>query len=321
MSRDFFYYFFSTFLSKVVLDGSAKSTVDSIRRPMVANLWCTVPQEVEQVQIAMFLDRETAEIDAFIADQEELIGLLTERRAATISHAVTKGIDPSSPMEDSGIEVLGKVPVTWTVLAQKNVILGYESGVSVNAGNWPAGPDEIGVLKTSSVYTGEFDGAQNKTVVGEDLARVACPVRKGRIIVSRMNTPQLVGAAGLAQRDEKNLFLPDRLWQLEVGCSPSFFHRWTQSSAYRAQVSSIAVGTSASMQNISQDAFGSIKLAMPPKSEQDAIVAFLGQEVPGIEAAITDAREAITLSKERRAALISAAVTGKIDVRKHGGVE
>ena len=275
-----------------------------------------LPPESEQACIAAFLDRETAKIDALVAEQQNLIALLKEKRQALISHAVTKGLDPDVPMKDSGVAWLGEVPAHWVVKALKNVILRLQSGVSVNAIDTPAAEGEIGVLKTSCVYGGWFDPAENKAVLPEECERVACPVTAGTLIVSRMNTPDLVGAAGIVRESHPELFLPDRLWQVYFAdANAAFIHYWTHSPLYRAQVQQVCAGTSSSMQNLSQDQFRAFSLALPPEREQKAIAAFLDRETHKLDELVTQAASTIDLLQERRTALISAAVTGKIDVR------
>ena len=219
-------------------------------------------------------------------------------------------------MKDSGVEWLGEVPSHWEVSTLRRVIQAIESGVSVNATDSPAGFGEIGVLKTSCVYRGEFDPDENKVVVPEELERVACPVTAGTLIVSRMNTPDLVGAAGLVRCGAANLFLPDRLWQVHFkDINAAFIHYWTREPSYRAQVQSACAGSSSSMQNLSQDEFRNFALPIPTVAEQTAIVAFLDRETSRLDALTAEATRAIDLLRERRTALISAAVTGKIDVR------
>ena len=221
--------------------------------------------------------------------------------------------------KDSGVHWLGEVPEHWTVSPLKKVISRIESGTSVNAIDTPAGHEELGVLKTSCVYRGFFDAEENKAVVPEEYDRVACPVTAGTLIVSRMNTPELVGAAGVVHTSYKNLFLPDRLWQVHfVSAIPDFVHHWTRTPSYRAQVEMACAGTSSSMQNLGQDEFRCFVLALPPPEEQTAIATFLDRETAKLDTLMTEAHTAITLLQERRTALISAAVTGQIDVRGLG---
>lgn len=314
--RFLWYLFLSRFVrDQLALTSTTTTGLANLTASTLGRLLVPVPSLSDQDAVIALLDRETVEIDGFIADQKRLIALLAERRAATISHATTKGLDPTVPLKDSGVEWIGDVPRDWQVMPVRSIVRVLESGTSVNAADWPAGPGEIGVLKTSCVYSGEFDPSENKKVDAADLGRVSCPVRRGSVIVSRMNTPALVGAAGLVREEAPGLFLPDRLWQLQVEGDPRFFHYWTQSKSYRSQVSLAAEGTSSSMLNIGQRDLLSMKIAVPPSMAIAQILDQLDGQVARFEAAIADAREAIMLSRERRAALISAAVTGKIDVR------
>lgn len=225
---------------------------------------------------------------------------------------------------DSGLALLGAIPAHWEPGVLKRVVSLVESGVSVNAVDEPAGADGVGVLKTSSVYTGRFDPRENKTVVIEELERVSCPVKAGTLIVSRMNTPALVGATGLVEEDAGNLFLPDRLWQVHFsGLLPRFAYYWTAAPSYRAQVQMACAGTSASMQNLSQNEFLQFTLPLPPPDEQTAIAAFLDRETAKIDALIVEQEKLIALLAEKRQATISHAVTKGLDPkapRKGSGV-
>ena len=310
------YLFQSQFLIDEVIARSVGVSYPAINASELMRLKIPLPGALEQSVIGAFLDRETDKIDALVAEQQNLIALLKEKRQALISHAVTKGLDPDVPMRDSGVAWLGEVPAHWDVKALKNVISRIESGVSVNAIDTPAEEGEIGVLKTSCVYRGWFDPAENKAVLPEEYERVACPVTAGTLIVSRMNTPDLVGAAGMVGERHPDLFLPDRLWQVHLAdAHVAFIHYWTQSPLYRAQVQQVCAGTSSSMQNLAQDQFRAFTVALPPVREQTAIAAFLDREIARIDALVTQSDSTISLLQERRTALISAAVTGKIDVR------
>ncbi|MCC5835435.1 MAG: restriction endonuclease subunit S [Opitutales bacterium] len=277
------------------------------------------PEINEMERIAKFLDHETAKIDRLIEKQRELIALLKEKRQAVISHAVTKGLNPQAKMKDSGVEWLGEVPEHWEVCKLKHVIQALESGVSVNAADTPAEPDEIGVLKTSCVYTRSFRVQENKTVFIEERNRVQCRIRRGAIIISRMNTPDLVGASALVEVDQSNIYLPDRLWQTifrdEIDIDPCYLAYYMTIEGFRNQISLAAEGASKSMQNIAKEDYLSIALLLPDLEEQTAITGHLATELKSIDKLVEYVEETITLLQERRTALISAAVTGKIDVR------
>lgn len=226
---------------------------------------------------------------------------------------------------DSGVTWFDKVPGHWELSVLKRCVLRVESGVSVNAVDEQASAGAIGVLKTSCVYSGRFDPNENKAVVPEDLERVACPVIGGTLIVSRMNTPALVGNAGFVADSAENLFLPDRLWQIHFsGALAKFAYYWTNSPSYRAQVEMACAGTSSSMQNLSQDEFLRFCLPLPSRAEQTAIAAFLDRETAKIDALVVEQQKLVALLKEKRQALISHAVTKGLDPdvpMKDSGVE
>jgi type I restriction enzyme, S subunit len=227
--------------------------------------------------------------------------------------------------KDSGVAWLGEVPEHWGVERLKNLIDRIESGTSVNSVDTPAVEGEFGVLKTSCVYRGQFDPEENKAVVAEEYERLSCPVVAGTLIASRMNTPDLVGAAGVVRQSHDNLYLPDRLWQVHFkDADAGYVHYWTNTRAYRMQVEMACAGTSSSMQNLGQDAFRVFVLARPPQAEQVAIVTFLDHETAKIDALVGEQKRLIELLKEKRQAVISHAVTKGLNPNapmKDSGVE
>ena len=227
--------------------------------------------------------------------------------------------------KDSGVEWLGEVPGHWEAVPLKHVIRKIESGTSVNSTDVPAGEGELGVLKTSCVYSGAFEAGENKAVVPEEYDRVACPVTAGTLVVSRMNTPDLVGAAGLVQNSNDALFLPDRLWQVAFDdADPAYVHYWTLTGGYRAQVQTACAGTSSSMQNLAQDQFRSFVFPKPTSDEQSVIAAFLDHETAKLDNLMAEQEKLIALLKEKRQAVIAHAVTKGLDPTvpmKDSGVE
>lgn len=318
MDSRFWTYVHSMFYSLRLTQRSIKQAtgIQNLDQTSYFNELVALPPYTVQCDIADYLDQETAEIDAFIADQEELIALLAERRTATITQAVTKGLDPNTPMRDSGVEWLGTVPQHWSPLKISRLTPVQESGVSVNGYREPASEGETGVLKTGASSKGYFDPNENKKVADEDLTRVACPLREGWLLINRANTPDLVGSAAFVTNAPRGLYLSDKLWQIDfTDADNKFIYWWMNSTVYKTQLQFHRVGASTSMQNLSYSDFKTLDAAVPPSDEQQEIATYLDRETAEIDAAIDDAREAIALSKERRAAVISAAVTGKIDVR------
>lgn len=222
---------------------------------------------------------------------------------------------------------LDRLPSHWQQLRVKHVIDRMESGVSVNAEASPAQPGEVGVLKTSCVYGDQFQPSENKRVLEDELDRVACRVKADRLVISRMNTPDLVGSCGYVPQDYPDLYLPDRLWQTFFNparrCLPRYAWYYLTSRPAKSAISSLAAGTSGSMQNIAQEAFMGISFPLPPLDEQRSIVRFLDAKTAQIDALIAKKRQLIEKLKEKRQALIARTVTHGLppEAAKAAGLE
>lgn len=307
----YLYYYFSSEFKRVVAYGGAQTTVASLRRPMFTTFPVLVPSLDEQRLIAAFLDRETAEIDAFIADQEELIALLTERRAAMISHAVTKGLDPSVPMKDSGVEWFGDVPSTWSVLYLKRLAHRITDGAHIS-------PETEGgehpFVSTRDIRDGQIDldnCLRTSPSTYRYMVQTGCRPAEGDILFSKDGT---VGRTAIVTVQApfvvaSSLIIISPLAEVDT----RYLNFLLTGMAVQEQISSFVKG--AGLPRISIANLERVTVLLPQRPEQEAIANFLDRESAELDAAIADAREAIALSKERRAALISAAVTGKIDVR------
>jgi len=175
---------------------------------------------------------------------------------------------------------LGLIASDWNLGAVGDFVAELKAGVSVNAVETEGGcaADEVGVLKSGAVLQGKFFPEQHKVVVPTDRWRVATSVRADRIIISRMNTPALVGESGYVAEDAPHLFLPDRLWQTEPSSEPHsqrWLSYWLQHPAVRALIAAAATGTSNSMKNISKETVLSLPVPRTPLDEQTKIAAIL----------------------------------------------
>lgn len=280
-----------------------------------------LPTLRSQCAIANFLDRETAEIDAFVADQEELIALLTERRAAAISHAVTKGLDSSVPMKDSGIEWIGTVPEHWDV------------GQAKHYGTLTLGKMLQDSPTDDAVRLAQYMRAANVQPEGRlalhdvkemwfsprELARLE--LMRGDVVIVEGG----VGGFGRAAHVDEDLSgwgFQNSIIRIRPGAQVNSGRFVTYQFLHLRAVGYIEMAASVtSMPHFTVDKVSKTLVSWPSFEEQELIADHLDRETAEIDATITDAREAIALSKERRAALISAAVKGKIDVRNHRGVE
>ena len=277
-----------------------------------------VPPLPEQTAISAFLDSETAKIDALVAEQQRLMDLLKEKRQAVISHAVTKGLNPRAPMKPSGIEWLGDVPAHWAVAPFKYCITKIEQGWSPQCDNEPAAEGEWGVLKVGCGNGDEFDPNEQKALPAGVEPIEEYELRPKDILMSRGNTQDLVGMATFVERPRPRLLISDLLYRFQAEperAEGEFLVFSLRSPNLRFQLERDAVGTSASMKKVSQGTIRELVLALPPLAEQRSITAFIRIAIAKLDALTTESQRAIDLLQERRTALISAAVTGQIDVR------
>lgn len=284
----------------------------------VGGICIAVPPAAELSQALVFLDYETARIDALIDEQQRLIELLKEKRQAVISHAVTKGFDPTVPMKHSGVEWLGEMPAHWELTAVKYVVESMSQGWSPQCDNYPAQDGEWGVLKVGCVNGGVFNPAENKRLPEELEPDASLAIKQGDLLISRANTRDLVGSAAVAVSDYPWLMLCDKIYRLRLNAervAPELLALYLGSSAPRSQIELAASGASDSMQNISQSVVMDMPLPLPPVGEQEAILRLLGDTLKRSDELVEDVILQRRLLQERRSALISAAVTGKIDVR------
>ena len=245
--------------SKVVFEQmeqvSRGGTMGVINLSLLSELQLPLPRLEEQADIASFLSRKTVEINALIEKKERLIKLLQEKRAALISHAVTKGFDPTVPMKDSGVEWLGEIPEHWEVKRLKFCLDTIEQGWSPPCENRPAELDEWGVVKVGCVNGVKFKPDENKTLPTEIQPIPELEIKQGDVLISRANTRELLGSASVVSQVRPHLLLCDKLYRLKIlpnTVDPVYLVLAMGSSIIRFQLERDATGASNSMQNISQ---------------------------------------------------------------------
>lgn len=278
----------------------------------------TVPKPplAEQRAIADYLDRETAQIDAFIAKNEELITLLTERRAAMIASVLTSGLRGGSLGSDD--RLFGAIPVHWESMPLRYLLRRIEQGVSPQAeGGLADGEGQFGVLKSGCVNGGVYRPMEHKLLPGGFDFDPSLLVRPGDLLVNRASgSIQLLGSAALVKKSPYQLILSDKTFRLipSVRTTPNYLYWLLNSRIYREQVESSVSGAEGLANNLPQSSLRRFVLPVPPREEQDQINSYLTERCAQIDKSIDAARRGVELARERRAALISAAVTGKIDV-------
>lgn len=285
----------------------------NISQEIIRTLRLACPNLQEQAAIAELLDREAAKIDTLIAKQEAMIDLLKEKRKAVISHAVTKGLDPNVPMKSSGVDWLGDVPEHWITTPLKHIMTMTSGGTPAkNRPEYWNGPHPWASAKDLKVEV--LDDTQDHIsdlAVSEGGAALVPPnavliVVRGMILLHTL--PVTVNAVPMAiNQDLKAL-------RSNLNCDPGYLAVLLRglSKEILGRTDQAAHGTKA----LREDDWTGMHVPLPPITEQIAIAQYISSTNLKINALIAKAEQAIALQKEHRTALISAAVTGKIDVRE-----
>lgn len=273
------------------------------------------PSPPEQSAIAAFLDRETGKIDTLIEAQQRLIGLLKEKRQAAISHAVTKGIDPSVPMKDAGVEWLGAVPAHWSVRPLK-AVAHIQTGVAKGKDNGSREAVQVPYLRVANVQDGWIDLSDVATIElpTSDVGRYQ--LRAGDVLMNEGGDFDKLGRGGIWHGQIDPCVHQNHVFSVRpFSVSPEWLSLTTGSVGAQFFFKGRSK-QSTNLASISSTNLMELPILVPPRKEQQEIVDYLTGLIDGSDDLIDEAGKAIAFLQERRSALISAAVTGKIDVRQ-----
>jgi len=273
------------------------------------------PPLPEQQAIAAFLDRETSRIDSLIGKKKKLVELLAEQRTALISRAVTKGLDAGAKLKPSGVEWLGEVPEHWGVFPLKRIV-----AIPVTDGphETPEIFDEgIPFVSAEAIRNNKIDFDRKRGFISESEHRRFClkyhPKRNDIFMIKSGAT---TGNLAIVETDEEfSIWSPLAVIRVhQEKALASFVLSAMNSKEFQTSVQLFwSFGT---QQNIGMNVIENLSIPLPPLPEQQAIAAFLDRETARIDTLVSKVEKAIDTLKEYRTALISAAVTGKIDVRE-----
>jgi restriction endonuclease S subunit len=291
----------------------------NINAEIVRALRAPIPPLPEQAAIVHFLDHANQKIDRYIRAKRKLIALLNEQKQAIIHRAVTRGLDPDVPLKPSGIPWLGEIPEHWEVLKLKQGISKIEQGWSPQCYSQSANENEWGVLKVGCVNKESFLPEQNKKLPNNLQPELSLEIVDGDILVSRANTPELLGLAALAESPRPKLILCDKLFRFRSKptiFNPKFLVLALRSKPSRIQIQSNTNGASSSMQNIGQGVLKNLLILAPPLAEQVSIVNYATRKCSSLNTIISRTEREIALMQEYRTRLTADIVTGKLDVRE-----
>lgn len=276
------------------------------------NVELAFPPRAEQTQIAAFLDRETSKIDELVAEQRRLMALLKEKRQAVISHAVTRGLNPDAPIKPSGIEWLGEVPAHWEVRRVKSVSTFTTSGPR----GWSERVGDEGSLFVQSGDLNErleveFSGSK-RVQVANDAEASRTRLCDGDVVVCI--TGAKTGNVAICVTVPEAAYINQHLCLIRPAQEilPVFLGVLLKCNLGQTYFDFSQYGLK---QGLSLEDVREAPVLLPSLAEQSAIVAYVGAETAKFDTLTTEAQRAIDLLQERRTALISAAVTGQIDVR------
>jgi type I restriction enzyme S subunit len=315
ITSNFLYYLFFSSEFRHLGKGSMHGTGGLKRVPddFVKNYQLHLPPVSEQTEISEFLDRQTNKIDQIIQKQERLIELLVEKRQAVISQAVTKGLDPTVPMKDSGITWIGWISRGWNIIPLR-LVARLESGHTPSRQHpefwanctipWFTLAD-VWQLREGRTYVNETSECVSELGLANSSARL---LPSGTVILSRTASVGFSGILGCEMATTQDF----ANWICGPRLRPKFLHYLFL--AMRSEFNKLKYGSTHS--TIYMPDINAFRIPLPPIEEQEDVVSYLDEQISKIDRTVFKSKASIVLLKERRSALISAAVTGKIDVRE-----
>ena len=302
---------FATLANGLTRVGLGQYELDNVELPF--------PPLAEQTAIAGFLDRETGKIDELVAEQRRLIELLKEKRQAVISHAVTKGLNPHAPTKPSGIEWLGDVPGHWEVIALKHLVARpIIDGPHVSPQKYDEG---VPFISAESIGKGFIDFDKKWGYISPEDHQIYSQRYKperGDILLVKLGAT--TGVPAIVETDmDFSIWVPLAAIRLRKDIHARFiFHVLRSNNLRVAYELNWTYGT---QQTLGLGTISNLRVPVPPSAERHNIVKYLDSVLPGFDSLEAEAQRGIELLQERRTALISAAGTGKIDVRNLAPLE
>ncbi|MFP9190800.1 restriction endonuclease subunit S [Natrialbaceae archaeon A-CW1-1] len=310
------------------LEGIATSATRSHQRVSPAEirqLNFPLPPLSTQRSLLSYLDHHTARIDAVLEMKQKTLCHLEEKKEALITRAVTLGLDQTVATKETDVEVLGEIPEHWEPVRLKYLLNKIEQGWSPKCEDRPSKPEEWGVLKAGAAKNGRFIESENKKLPSDETPQTEYKVKEGDLLMNRASgSPDLVGNVALVHKPSQKLLLCDKLFRLHVRedvAIPEFLFFALRSHAARHQIIGSISGAEGLANNIPQADVKELSLALPPLSEQKSIAEEVFDCEAQIDSLTRKIMEIIGVLNEKRQALITAVVTGQLDLSDWEGQE
>lgn len=267
----------------------------------------------QQRAIADYLDRETARLDSLVAAKERVLGLVAEKRRALIIRAVTRGLDPEVPLRDSGIPWLGEIPWHWDMTRLKFVAR-VQAGIALGKNYRGQATIELPYLRVANVQDGFIDLSEVKTMTVPEREAASATLRSGDVLMNEGGDADKLGRGAIWDGSIDPCLHQNHVFALRpMSLSSEWLSTWTGADFAKAYFETRAK-QSTNLASISSTNLLELPIAVPPDKEQQAIIDHITRETSMLDAMRAATERTIALLKERRSALIAAAVTGQIDV-------
>jgi type I restriction enzyme S subunit len=292
---------------------STGSTYEAVATEDVANLLVEHACLDEQRAIVDYIDRETARLDALVAAKERVLGLLAEKRRAIITRAVIHGLDPHAPLRDSGIPWLGEIPAHWGVSRLKFVAR-IQTGIALGKDFGSRDVVKYSYLRVANVQDGFLDLSEVKTILLPESEAGGCMLRRGDVLMNEGGDSDKLGRGAVWDGSIDPCLHQNHVFALRPTLvSSNWLATWTSSNYAKAHFETKAK-QSTNLASVSAANVMELPIAVPPDGEQQGIIAHIARECATIDDVRALTERSVLLLKERRAALIAAAVTGQLDV-------
>jgi type I restriction enzyme S subunit len=289
---------------------AVESTISNVNGDKYANLLVPVPPPEKQHAIVAYLDRETARLDALVRAKERMLALFSEKRMAVISHVVTRGLNANAPSKPSGIEWLATIPAHWNIVG----LTKFLASLVDYRGRTPTKVDEGVLLVTArNIRSGNIDYEASAEFI--DPSEYEATMSRGKPQIGDVLFTTEAPLGEVANVDRTDIALAQRIIKFrgDPAIIDNYFLKfWLLGQFAQADMARLATGSTAV--GIKGSKVGQLRLVLPPLQEQRAIVEYLSQAIEKSDAIAAATERSITLLKERRVALISAAVTGALKI-------